>query len=372
MSIAALFLLASCGVVLLSWCAVWLTRELAVRWNIMDTPNQRSSHVLPVPLCGGIALVVINLAVWVIFAFSHDGVTLRHAIIIIVGATLIAGVGLIDDLGHVPFGYRLLAQGTAALIFIVGYGAFQDVTLPVLGTLSLGMIGIVLSVVWIVGLTNAYNFMDGIDGMVGGQTVAAGLGWVALGAITHHVLLAGLGAVLASSSIGFLAHNWHPARIFMGDVGATFLGYTLAAVTIVAAHSDPKLALAGALLVWPSIFDTGFTVFRRLQRGDNIFVGHRSFLFHRLINVGWSHAAASSIYVPLPILGALLAATWEKGSRPFHAAVVLSIISACYALWALVRQQETRRTTVSVAALALAEGAELAQLERETRSSLAV
>jgi UDP-GlcNAc:undecaprenyl-phosphate/decaprenyl-phosphate GlcNAc-1-phosphate transferase len=371
MSIAALLLLASCGVALLSWCAVWVTRELAVRWNIVDTPNERSSHALPVPLCGGIGLVVINLAVWIVFAFSHQGVTLRHAIVIIVGATLIAGISLIDDLGHVPYGYRLLAQGSAALIFIVGYGAFQAVTLPVLGTISLGVVGVVLSLLWIVGLTNAYNFMDGIDGMVGGQTVAAGLGWVALGALTHHLLLAGLGAVLAASSLGFLGHNWYPARIFLGDVGATFLGYTLAAITIVAAHSDPRLALAGVLLVWPSIFDTGFTVFRRLQRGDNIFAGHRSFLFHRLIHVGWSHAAASSFYIPLPILGALLAATWEKGSRPVHAATVVAIIAACYALWALVRNQEIQSATSSMVALALAEGAEPAQRERDTQSSLA-
>jgi UDP-GlcNAc:undecaprenyl-phosphate/decaprenyl-phosphate GlcNAc-1-phosphate transferase len=253
----------------------------------------------------------------------------------------------------------------------VGYGAFQAVTIPIVGTISLGVVGVVLSLLWIVGLTNAYNFMDGIDGMVGGQTVAAGLGWVALGALTHHLLLAGLGAVLAASSLGFLGHNWYPARIFMGDVGATFLGYTLAAITIVAAHSDPKLALAGVLLVWPSIFDTGFTVFRRLRRGENIFAGHRSFLFHRLIHVGWSHAAASSIYIPLPILGALLAATWEKGSRPLHVAVVMASISACYALWALIRQQEIRSTPSSLAALALAEGAELAQAERNARSSLA-
>jgi UDP-N-acetylmuramyl pentapeptide phosphotransferase/UDP-N-acetylglucosamine-1-phosphate transferase len=361
MDLPTMLALASCGVALVSWCAVAVIRVLAIRWNIVDVPNARSSHSLPVPLCGGIALVVINLAAWISFAFLHQGLSMKHALVFIASAALIAIISFVDDLSHVPYGIRLVAQGVAAALFIAGYAPFNTVSMPVFGTVALGGIGVVLTFLWFIGLTNAYNFMDGIDGMVGGQTIAAGLGWILLGTLTHHSLLVGLGACLAASSTGFLAHNWHPARIFMGDVGATFLGYTFAAITVVAARSDPRLALAGVLLVWPSIFDTGFTVFRRLSRGDNIFAGHRSFLFHRLIHVGWSHAAASTLYIPLPIVGALLAATWEYGSPALHTGVIAAALSFCFALWALVRHQEIRHGATK------AFGEQLVAVENDTQ-----
>ncbi len=357
---------ASCAVLLMSWCGVGVIRVLAPRFHLLDVPNNRSSHAIPVPLGGGIALVAINLAAWIAFATLHDGVTLRHAIVLITGASLVAGISLIDDLGHVPYSIRLFVQAVAALIFIIGYVPFQVVSVPVVGAFSLGMVGVVLSVVWIVGLTNAYNFMDGIDGMVGGQSVAAGLGWVVLGLLTSHPLLVSLGAFLAASSLGFLGHNWYPARIFMGDVGATFLGYTFAVITVVAAHYDPKLALAGVLLVWPTIFDPGFTVIRRLQRRENIFAGHKTFLFHRLVAVGWSHQAAALLYVPLPILGAVMACTWARGSRPMHEGVALALVAACFTLWTVVRREERLVSSMDVIiAESILEGALLARTESD-------
>jgi UDP-N-acetylmuramyl pentapeptide phosphotransferase/UDP-N-acetylglucosamine-1-phosphate transferase len=198
----------------------------------------------------------------------------------------------------------------------------------------------VLTWFWIVGLTNAYNFMDGVDGMAGGQAVAAGVGWVILGLLTGQLVLVLLGGCLAATSLGFLIHNWHPARIFMGDVGATFLGYSFAAITVMATHDVPRLGLAGVLLVWPSIFDTGFTVLRRLRRRENIFAGHRTFLFHRLTSAGWSHATAALLYIPLPILGAVLACTWAQGPRIFHVGITFVTVTVCFALWYLVRHQE--------------------------------
>jgi UDP-N-acetylmuramyl pentapeptide phosphotransferase/UDP-N-acetylglucosamine-1-phosphate transferase len=224
-------------------------------------------------------------------------------------------------------------------------------------------------VLWIVGLTNAYNFIDGIDGMVGGQAVAAGAGWIMLGLLTNHPLLVGLGGLLAASSLGFLIHNWQPARIFMGDAGSTFLGYSFATITIIAAQMDPKLALAGVFLVWPCIFDTGFTVIRRLQQRRNIFAGHRTFLFHRLVGAGWSHAGASTLYLTLPVVGALLAFTWDKGTRSLHEVVVLATVAACYALWFLVRHEERRTVPYQVlpdaVSEALLDGIHAAQAEPE-------
>lgn len=337
-----------------SFGGVALVRAMAPRLNIVDIPNERSSHSEPMPLCGGVAIVVVNAAAWAGFGFLHLGISGRQALALLTGGLLIAFVSLIDDLYHVPYPIRFAVQGIAAIVFMAGFTFWDVVSLPLAGRFSLGIAGIALTLLWIVGLTNAYNFMDGIDGMVGGQGTAAGLGWVLLGLLTGHPLLSAAGVCLAASSCGFLVHNWHPARIFMGDVGATFLGYSFGALTVIAARSDPKLALAGILLVWPSIFDPAFTVLRRLRHGHSIFAGHRTFLFHRLIHAGWSHASAASLYLPLPIVGAVLACTWERGSRPLHESVGISVLVACFALWSMVRLQE-RRHAARPAALAFRE-----------------
>ena len=107
--------------------------------------------------------------------------------------------------------------------------------------MSLGRLGLIITFLWIVGLTNAYNFMDGIDGIAGGQAVVAGLGWAGLGYLTDQPLIGLLGLLLAASSLGFLGHNWPPARIFMGDVGSAFLGFTFAVLAVAAAQRDTRV-----------------------------------------------------------------------------------------------------------------------------------
>jgi UDP-GlcNAc:undecaprenyl-phosphate/decaprenyl-phosphate GlcNAc-1-phosphate transferase len=344
--VSAVWLLAiSACAALASWLAVLLIRRLAVRWGMMDVPNERSSHSRAMPLGGGLAIVGVNVAAWFFVGFVLRLMTWQHALVFIIGGLLVAGVSLLDDLGHVSYRIRLVVHSLVALLLVLGYTYWDTVNVPLLGTLVLGIPGAILTIVWIVGLTNAYNFMDGLDGMLGGQAVAAGLGWVALGWIENQPLLMALGALLAASSLGFLVHNWHPARIFMGDVGSTFLGYSFAVVPVIAARSDPKLALAGVLLVWPAIFDSSFTVLRRLRLHQNIFAGHRTFLFHRLVAAGWSQSSAALLYTALPVLGAVLACTWAKSNRPIHSAMALVLVSSCSGLWLLVRQQEHRRAS---------------------------
>jgi UDP-N-acetylmuramyl pentapeptide phosphotransferase/UDP-N-acetylglucosamine-1-phosphate transferase len=334
--------LAFVGIMAVSYAAVEVARRCALRWNHLDLPNERSTHLLPVPLGGGVVLVQLNVAGWLIFLRVHDAPSLWHIAVLVAGAATVAAVSFADDLGHVPYRTRLVLQGGAAVLFVVGYAHLSSLELPLAGTVALGAIGVPLTVLWIVGMINAFNFMDGLDGMAAGQAVAAGLGWVALGAISNHPFLIVGGALLAAASLGFLGHNWHPASVFMGDVGSTFLGYSFAVLMVIAASYDPKLALAGVLLVWPAIFDSVFTVMRRLKNGDNVFTGHREFLFHRLLLAGWSHAAVSSFYIVLPLCGAVLALTWDRGNRPIHLAAAVTVVALCVGLWALVRGQEQK------------------------------
>lgn len=334
--VALLFFL----VFIVSYLGVSRTRSLALRWNHVAYTNERSSHIAPVPYGGGIILVVVNGLAWLIFARVHPGLSWGHALAAVGGALIVGGISFIDDWRHVPFPIRLLCHGLAAGLFVFGWGAWNIVDMPVLGIVALGAASVPITILWMVGITNAYNFIDGIDGLAGGQAIGAGFGWLLLGILTQYAAIAVAGVVLAASSLGFLMHNWHPATIFLGDVGSTFLGYSFGALAIVGARYDPRLALCGVLLVWPAIFDSGFTVLRRLRHRQSIFVGHRTFLFHRLVNAGWSHQATATLYIPLPICGALLAATWRYGDRFLHWVVLGLLLLLCLGLWLIVRYQE--------------------------------
>ncbi|MDX2111814.1 MAG: glycosyl transferase, partial [Verrucomicrobiota bacterium] len=203
---------------------------------------------------------------------------------------------------------------------------------------------------WMVGLTNAYNFMDGCDGIAGGQALMAGLGWVMLTLcfpINTEVMI--YGAVIAGTATGFLCYNWQPSKLFLGDVGSAFLGFTFAWMPLLAADIAEDIALtlgAGALLLWPFIMDASFTFGRRLLRGENVFKAHRSHLYQRLVLSGWSHARVSLLYMGLAITGWPLAWVWSTG----HAWVIVlcpSVVLVLFlALCLLVRAVENKTTQI--------------------------
>jgi UDP-N-acetylmuramyl pentapeptide phosphotransferase/UDP-N-acetylglucosamine-1-phosphate transferase len=267
--------------ILVSAALVRLIRAWAERREILDHPNERSSHVTPTPRGGGIAIVLVTLigsAYWMTPKFAVAAVF----------ALIVAWIGFIDDLRGLPARFRLLVQVAAATPV-----ALLFVPLP----------WALLAIVWIVGLTNAYNFMDGIDGIAGGQAVVAGLAWAALGMAARQPLIAVVGLLIAGSSAGFLLHNWQPARIFMGDAGATFLGFMFAALTVMAWPNWKAVAI-GALALWPFVADASFTFARRALRRERVMEAHKSHIYQRLNQRGLSHAAVASIYIALAAAGA--------------------------------------------------------------------
>jgi UDP-N-acetylmuramyl pentapeptide phosphotransferase/UDP-N-acetylglucosamine-1-phosphate transferase len=265
----------------LSAILVRLIRAWAEQKAILDHPNERSSHTAPTPRGGGIAIVLITLA------GSAFWMTPRFAIVA-AAALVIAIVSWIDDLRRLPAALRLGVQILAAL--------------PV-AILFTPMVWAPLALVWIVGLTNAYNFMDGIDGIAGGQAVVAGLAWAWFGMATQQPLIAMIGLLIAGSSAGFLMHNWQPARIFMGDVGSAFLGFTFASLAVMA-WPNLRLVAAGVLVVWPFVVDASFTFLRRALRRERVMEAHKSHIYQRLHQRGLSHAAVAMIYIGLAAGGA--------------------------------------------------------------------
>lgn len=331
-----------------SWWATGVVRRYAQRWDLMDIPNERSSHTQPTPRGGGLAILTITLFGLLAFGLLFHIEDWLLLFFYSFGAGLIASVSWFDDLHTLPNRVRFAVQSLAAILAIIGFGYWNELTLPFLGQVNLGWLGLPVTFLWIVGLTNAYNFMDGIDGIAGAQAVVAGLGWIILGRMMDLPLVAALGVLLAATSLGFLFHNWPPARIFMGDVGSAFLGYSLACLAVIAANREPALAIAGVLLVWPFVFDTIFTFVRRWKNHENVFSAHRSHLYQRLVISGYSHRTVTLLYLGLDALGLLLAFLFVIRSVWTNLLVIAILLLSCIFLWGftVTREKHIAQTLV--------------------------
>jgi UDP-N-acetylmuramyl pentapeptide phosphotransferase/UDP-N-acetylglucosamine-1-phosphate transferase len=286
------------GIFIVSYLGVVFFLRWSFLQELLDFPNERSSHTDPTPRGGGLVIVIVSLVSYSLYASIRGE---RFVWGYLIGAILIAAISLRDDIRSVSFVWRFLVHSVAALLVIYDAGFWQSMYIPVAGiTIDLGRFGAVLAFLWMVWLTNAYNFMDGIDGISGVQALTAGFGWLLLGYLIGFPILCFYGGVLAFSSLGFLLHNWNPARIFLGDVGSAFLGFSFAAMPFLAGveHSGKAapLPVIALFLVWFFVFDTVLTFFSRLVRGHKVWTPHREHLYQRLIISGISHGTVTLVY----------------------------------------------------------------------------
>jgi len=318
----------------------------ANRRRLLDVPNERSSHVVPTPTGGGVGIVVAMLLGMAVLLPSVPDWQRVMLLVVTSGGLFLALVSFIDDVRRLPPGLRLAMHLCITVLVLQWGGYWERARIPGLGIVDLGWLGLPLTFAWFVGLMNAYNFMDGIDGIAGGQGVIAGIGWVVLGVLWHDIGTASIGAMLAGACLGFLFHNWSPARIFMGDVGSVFLGYMFAALPLLPRSSDPALQIAAIAMLWPFVFDSGMTFLRRLLSGENVFRPHRSHLYQRLVIAGYSHARVASIYVGLAVASAIASLGTVSDSEVVRVGGVAILVSAALGLWVFVRHIERARAVV--------------------------
>lgn len=284
-------------VFILSYFGVLVFRRWSLRREIFDVPNERSSHTAPTPRGGGLVIVLISLIFYTIYTvFSKGDFSWSY----LFGAALIAFISWLDDVYNISFVWRFLVHSASALLVIFALGYFEIVYIPFYQNVEFGKLGAVLTFLWIVWLTNAYNFMDGIDGIAAMQAVTAGIGWLVVGKILNLDEAGIYGGVLAFSAMGFLIHNWQPAKIFMGDVGSAFLGYTFAVLPLLALNksgaNSALLPFIAVLLVFLFVFDTVITFLRRLAGKERVWEAHRRHLYQRLIINGYSHGFVTILY----------------------------------------------------------------------------
>jgi Fuc2NAc and GlcNAc transferase len=278
-----------------------LLRRYALASSLMDIPNARSSHKLPTPRGGGLSIVIVFLLGLPVL--SGMGILAPEAMWAILGAgAWVALVGFLDDHGHIPARWRLLAHFIGAAWGLYSLGGLPPIEFSFPGTglavhtMDPGWLGQILGMFYLVWLLNLYNFMDGIDGLASIEAITVCLG----GALLY---LSGPGAIgqwvspvlLAMTVAGFLFWNFPPARIFMGDAGSGFLGIVLGLFSIQAAWTAPQFFWSWLILLGVFIVDATWTLFSRLLRGEKIYEAHRSHAYQYASRYYGSHKTVSLV-----------------------------------------------------------------------------
>jgi len=249
-------------------------RRYAIRRGLLDLPNQRSSHSVPTPRGGGVAIVLSFVASLLVLGAA--GVLPSSLLWALLGAgALVAVVGFLDDLGHVPPRWRLLAHFVGAIWVLIWLGGAPSFIL--FGEIvDLGWTGFVMAALYLVWVLNLYNFMDGIDGIAGVEAVCVCLGAGCLHAMIGQSDIAMVSMSLAAAVAGFLRWNFPPAMVFMGDAGSGFLGIVLGALSLFAGALAPDLYWSWLILLGVFVTDATVTLLRRLARGEKLYEAHRS------------------------------------------------------------------------------------------------
>lgn len=285
---------------------------LAVKANWYDRPGRHKIHQRKVPYLGGTAIVLavllsllITRLVWV-EALSNLDIRIWS---IITGGLLIYAVGVYDDLKSAPVWLRLLFQCLAGLVLVAGGFCIRVIPGFLIGRIELGVLGIPVTVLWTMFLINALNFIDGLDGLASGIALIASLALMASALRLGESFIALIAVITAGAMAGFLPFNFHPARIFMGDSGSTFVGFLLAAMTTLGTMKS----VAAISLLFPiaalgvPIADTISSIVRRTWRGQMFYQADKEHVHHLLLSLGFSHRGAVLFLYGVTIFLALVA-----------------------------------------------------------------
>jgi len=271
-----------------------LTTPLAIRFakkiGAVDLPNARKVHKEAIPRMGGIAIYL-----GFIFGAAALGFIDAKVVYLLVAASVIMGMGVIDDIKGLDPKTKLIIEVVAALILIKGGFYVKFITNPFDGgVISLGILSIPVSVLWLVGICNAVNLVDGLDGLSAGISAIAALTIAIVCYAQGEIVASALAAVLAASAFGFLRYNFHPARTFMGDCGSLFLGFMLGALSIMGLSKGATTVsiFIPFLIMGIPIFDTFFAIIRRVFMHKPVFEADKGHLHHRLLAMGFSHRQA--------------------------------------------------------------------------------
>lgn len=316
-----------------------VVRRLALRTGTVDHPNERRINHVDMPTAGGIAIVIAFWAGVLSSAVHNNAIGA-----LLLGSSVVVITGIIDDRLELQPEWKLAGQLLAAAAAVAGGIRVEFVTNPFGGMWYIGWLGVPLTVLWIVGITNVINLIDGLDGLAAGVSAIA-CGPLFLVALQRgHLEAAVMMVALAGAALGFLRYNFNPARIIMGDTGAMFLGFVLAAGSVLGAMKGAAtVAMAIPMLALGlPIFDTAFAIVRRIRSGKPFYAADRGHLHHRLLALGYSQRQAVAVMyaVTLALSGmALIVAFSDKAIAALAlSGVVVCAVSLGRRLWSVSTQ----------------------------------
>jgi len=313
---------------------IWLARRIGA----VDRPGVRTVHERPVPRIGGVAIFLSAMALIVAVIFLNNGVgeafrRVRFPLLTFLGsATLIFLVGLVDDLRGLPAKCKCVAELFIALVLCLAGIQISEIALTKEWVLPLGVFGCPLTILWVVGITNAVNLSDGLDGLAAGVSAIACAVIAAFAILSGDVIMAVLMLALVGSLSGFLFFNSNPAKVFMGDCGSLFIGFTIAAASVMCmAKSAALVGLALPMLALGiPIFDTLLSILRRFLERRSLFAPDRSHFHHRLLELGLNQrCAVMLIYIATLLatgLGLVMLASASVGSLLVFGSALLMIL----------------------------------------------
>jgi Fuc2NAc and GlcNAc transferase len=311
-----------------------LVRRVALRREWLDVPNRRSSHVAATPRGGGVALVIVILPA-VVLSLQSGGTPAWPVIVTVVaGAMAIAAIGLLDDFHPLSIPGRLAVQVLAVAAGLWATGGVPSIDIGDL-RLEPGLPGQLVLGVGCVWFVNLFNFMDGIDGIAAAEAAFIGIAAALLvGPQGDGDGLALAWAMLGAASLGFLAWNWAPARIFMGDVGSGFLGFVIAMLLVQSVRAGTLSVWAALVLVAPFLVDTTLTLVRRMARGERWYLAHRTHAYQWLARRWASHARVTALSIAVNVL-AIGPLAWACERHPSEAPLIAAgvIVALSVALW---------------------------------------
>lgn len=322
--------------VLISFALTPLVKKIAFSIKALDIPKDpRKIHKEPIPLLGGMAIYMSFLATMLL----KEGSLEKSEIGILIGATIIVIGGLVDDLKDIKPLKKLMFQISGAITLVIFGVEISRITnpFPIGGVyLNLGYLGIILTILWVVGITNALNLIDGVDGLAAGVAFICSVTIFIIAILNGRREAALLTAILSGAIFGFLPYNFNPASIFMGDTGAQLLGFLLAAISLEGTiKSATTFALAVPILAFGlPIYDTLFAMIRRKVNGKPIMQADRGHLHHRLLDMGLNQKQVVLImYLFSTILGAISIVAMQISTTRSYFLLTVVLVVIAFAAW---------------------------------------
>ncbi|WP_411818999.1 glycosyltransferase family 4 protein [Hyphococcus formosus] len=337
-------------VVCVSYCASLFAARSG---GVLDHPNDRSSHSVATPRSGGLAIIGAWVAgIFVVGVFSESAVIAKDLSKLGIIAMVALGIGYADDRIELVPVWKFVGQIAVATLFVIFFGPLQTLPIPYIGVMELApLLGVALSIFWIVAFMNIYNFMDGANGLAGG-TATIGLAWISvITSFAGSPLLGAAALLLALGTAGFLPENLRRGRLFMGDNGSQAVGFLIAAFAILGANwTGSRLSMLFVPVIFsPLIFDVAWTLVSRSIRKQNILKAHREHLYQLLLRSGVSHGNVAVLYMSMVSLASASAILMLALPISLHWLVPASI-AICFSIAATLIYKRAYATGLLVGA----------------------